>query len=125
MKVVIPGWCVSTRPQVRNCAPGKSEIPRCAIAHLRFVLRMSRNDDAYVFFCLPGGVWLNIFFSPLMPSESRGQSQENELLAQLAARMRAACLTGLATGTGTLSTSARADPGSDRSDTCCTCCGGC
>ncbi len=21
------GWCVSTRPQVRNCAPGNLEIP--------------------------------------------------------------------------------------------------
>jgi hypothetical protein len=24
---VVPGWCASTRPQVRNCAPGKFEIP--------------------------------------------------------------------------------------------------
>src|SRR5260221_1519787 len=36
---VIPGWCVSTRPQVRNCAPRNLEIPRWAIAHLRFASR--------------------------------------------------------------------------------------
>jgi hypothetical protein len=24
---VIPGWCVSTRPQMRNCASGNLEIP--------------------------------------------------------------------------------------------------
>ena len=58
------------------------------------------------FFCLLG-VELNSFFRSLMLSESRGQSQENELLAQLAARMRAACLTGLATGTGTFADSVR------------------
>ena len=45
------------------------------------------------FFCL-FGVELNSFFRSLMLSESRGQSQENELLAQLAALIRAACLTG-------------------------------
>jgi hypothetical protein len=25
--VVIPGWCGSTRPQMRNCASGNLEIP--------------------------------------------------------------------------------------------------
>jgi hypothetical protein len=25
--VVIPGWCASTRPQMRNCASGNLEIP--------------------------------------------------------------------------------------------------
>src|SRR6185295_13514175 len=29
------GMCASTRPQVRNCAPGNLEIPRGAIAPLR------------------------------------------------------------------------------------------
>ncbi|MGA9956471.1 MAG: hypothetical protein WBQ22_24900, partial [Bradyrhizobium sp.] len=24
---VIPGWCISTRPQMRNCALGNLEIP--------------------------------------------------------------------------------------------------
>jgi len=24
---VIPGWCASTRPQMRNCASGNLEIP--------------------------------------------------------------------------------------------------
>ncbi|SHK82387.1 hypothetical protein SAMN05444159_4277 [Bradyrhizobium lablabi] len=27
MNIVIPGWCVSTRPQMRNCASGNLEIP--------------------------------------------------------------------------------------------------
>jgi hypothetical protein len=26
-KFVIPGWCVSVRPQMRNCASGNLEIP--------------------------------------------------------------------------------------------------
>jgi hypothetical protein len=30
---VIPA-CAKREPQVRNCAPGSLEIPRCAIAHL-------------------------------------------------------------------------------------------
>jgi hypothetical protein len=25
--LVIPGWCASTRPQLRNCAPGNPWIP--------------------------------------------------------------------------------------------------
>src|SRR5436190_24053399 len=31
---IIPGWFASTRPQVRNCAPGNLEVLRCASAHL-------------------------------------------------------------------------------------------
>jgi hypothetical protein len=27
LNFVIPGWCASTRPQVRNYAPGNLEIP--------------------------------------------------------------------------------------------------
>src|SRR5258707_13599005 len=65
---------------------------------------------------------LNSFFKPSIPSESRGHSQENELLAQLAALMRAACLTGLATGTGTFSVSLRSDACSTPCCTCCCCC---
>ena len=40
---VIPGWCVSTRPQMRNCASGNLEILRCAIAHHSLRLRTPRN----------------------------------------------------------------------------------
>src|SRR4051794_32190048 len=65
----------------------------------------------------------NSLFRSLRPSEIRGQSQENALFAQLPALMRArasfgaaaCCLSGLATGTGTLA-------GSLFSETCCTCC---
>src|SRR5467141_3531119 len=64
----------------------------------------------------------NSFLISLMPSEIRGQSQENEPFAQLVARMRgrasigtACCFAGLATGTGTFSVSLF-------SETCCTCC---
>ena len=32
-EIVIPGWCVSTRPQVRNCAPGNLEIPGSMLSH--------------------------------------------------------------------------------------------
>src|SRR4029079_18256297 len=75
------------------------------------------------FFCLAGCCCcgLNSLLSSLMLSESRGHSQENEFLAQFAALMRAACLTGLATGTGTFSNSDSGDPGcAVRSETCCT-----
>src|SRR5438034_1111818 len=34
---VIPGWCVSTRPQMRNCASGNLEIPGS-------MLHIARND---------------------------------------------------------------------------------
>ena len=53
-----------------------------------------------------------------MLSESRGHSHENWFLAHCAALIRAACLTGLATGTGTFSDSGSED--SVRSETCCT-----
>src|ERR1700682_6405909 len=36
---VIPGWCISTRPQMRACASGNLEILRCAIAHRSSMLR--------------------------------------------------------------------------------------
>ena len=38
---VLPGWCVSTRPQMRNCASGNLEILRCAIAHHSSMLRIA------------------------------------------------------------------------------------
>ncbi len=41
------GWCVSTRPQTRNCASGNLEILRCAIAHHRSPLRAVRNDQRW------------------------------------------------------------------------------
>ena len=44
---VIPGWCASTRPQMRNCASGNLEILRCAIAHRSSrALLAPRNDRA-------------------------------------------------------------------------------
>src|SRR3954454_10737247 len=45
IEFVIPGWCVSTRPQMRNCASGNLEILRCAIAHHSSMLRIARNDN--------------------------------------------------------------------------------
>ena len=42
---------------------------------------------------------MNSFFKSSRLCESRGHSQENAFFAQLDALMRAACLTGLATGT--------------------------
>src|SRR6202030_1628675 len=30
---VIPGWCASTRPQMRNCASGNLEIPGSMFTH--------------------------------------------------------------------------------------------
>src|SRR4026209_117388 len=65
------------------------------------------------------GAGLNSFFRSSLLCESRGHSQEKEFFAQLEALIRAACLTGLATGTGILSTSVR-------NATCCTArCGSC
>src|ERR1700744_4277855 len=40
-KLVIPGWCESTRPQMRNCASGNLEILRCALAHRSSMLRIA------------------------------------------------------------------------------------
>src|SRR6266852_3496942 len=41
------GMVRRTRPQMRNCASGNLEIPRCAIAHLRFALRRALSDKRY------------------------------------------------------------------------------
>ena len=77
-------------------------------------LAMTAEAAAQPFFAGLLGVGLNSFLRSLRPSDSRGHSQENELLAQLPPFGRArgsaptACWTfGRSTGTGTRSTSVR------------------
>src|SRR4051795_10041982 len=80
---------------------------------------LGRQRRRQPFFALFGGGAPNSFFKSSMLCDNRGHSQEKAFLAQFEALMRAACLTGLATGTGTFSVSVR-------SATCCTlCCDSC
>src|SRR3979411_1274479 len=45
VETVIPGWCVSTRSQMRHCASGNPRILRCAIA-LRSSMRSLSSGRA-------------------------------------------------------------------------------
>src|SRR5215216_168766 len=88
-------------------------------------LRSQGRQKCQLFFCLAaacccGCCGLSSLFSSLTFSESRGHSHENWSLAHWAALMRAACLIGLATGTGTFSVSTGGGGVcSVRSETCC------